>query len=177
MPAPSYAALYDFPDNVAAAAKAVLVADMVALIGTDTHAEDDAFIFGPRENLGKKKDCIDVTASPFTQASDQQVQATSNNEWFFAHYSGQIMIKVQTPRAVAVAAAMHGSRVGRILFLHQPIAARYTSTNLPYYEITDLRLASQPLATQDEELDVDQTELVFNVGLWIFPSAFPAVVP
>lgn len=177
MPAPSYQVLYDFPGNVAAAALAILDADEAALIGSDTHAESGAFIFGPRAAEDMPSDRITVTASGFEQASDQQIQATSNSEWFFSHYRGLIQIEVQTPRAVAVAAAEHGKRVGRILFLHQPKAARYTPTNLPYYEIMALRLASAPRAEPDAEEDVDRTLIEFSVDLMILPGAFPATVP
>ncbi len=177
MPASSYAELYDFPGNVAAAALAVLDADESALIGSDTHAVSGAFIFGPRAAEDMPPDRITVTASGFTQASDQQVQATSNNEWFFAHFNGTLQIEVQTPRAVAVASAAHAGRVGRILFLHQPRARRYTPTNLPYYEIMAIRLASAPRSEPDPDEDIDRTVIEFNVELFMLPGGFPATVP
>ncbi len=177
MPASSYAELYDFPGNLAAATKAVLVADVTALVGADDHANPDSFIFGPRENLEMPKDRITVSATAFTQASDQQVQASENAEWFFCHFRGQLMIRVQTPRGIEAAAAQHGQRVGRIMYLCQPRARRFDADNLPYYEILTLRLSSHPRAEQDEDEDVDYTELVFDVALWIKPDAFPETIP
>jgi hypothetical protein len=173
MPASSYAALYDFAGNLAAAAKAVLVADKTTLIGADTNADTDAFIFGPRENLSMPPDRITVSADAFTQASDQQIRATSNSEWFFAHFAGRLIFRVQTPRSVPLAAAEHASRVGRIVYLMQPRARKFTAENLPLYEIIALRLTGLPRAEYDEEEDVDFTELTFDAGLWILPGSFP----
>jgi hypothetical protein len=177
MPATTYEELYDFPGNIAAAAKAILVADIDALIGEDEIANPETFITGPRENVELPKSRIEVTATPFQQASDQQIQATSNSEWFFAHHSGQIVFTVVTPLAVATSTAMHGTRVGRVQFLMQPKAARFTSSNLPYYEIVALRLATFTRGEPDEEEDVYRSELVYNVETWMRPGSFPATVP
>lgn len=176
MPAPDYATLWNFPGNVAAAVKSILEADKTTLIGDDTHADADAFIFGPRENDAMPPDRIEITASDFTQATDQQVQAESNGEWFFCDFTGQITISIITPRAIPVAAAEHGNRVGRVAFLMQPRARAFTPDNLPYYEPTRVSLQTVPRAEQADDEDVDRTDIVVTFRLWILPSAFPAVV-
>ena len=176
MPASSFAELYDFAGNFAAAAKAVLVADKATLIGDDVLADTDAFIFGPRENLAMPPDRITVSATAFVQASDQQIKSTLNSEWFFAHFSGQLMVRVQTPRSEATAAAEHAARVGRIIFLMQPRARSFTTDNLPLYEILTLKLSGAPRAEYDDDEDVDFTELTFDVHLWILPGAFPETI-
>ena len=177
MPAPSYQALYDFPGNLASAAKSILTADITALLGSDTHANQNAFIFGPRENLEKPVDSIEITATDFHRASFQQVLASTNSEWFMADHAGALTFNVITPRSVAVAAAEHGTRVGRIMYLMQPRARKFTADNLPYYEICDISLANQPRAEADEDLDAHRTELTFNVRLWLKPDSFPVTIP
>lgn len=179
MPASSFAQLYDFPGQVSSAWGSILSADLTTLIGTDTHATNTAFLFGPRDNTGAMPvDRITYTASAFTQASDQQVAATSTtgNPFFFNHYSGQVRTSVFTPRSVNVAAAMHGPRVGRILALTQAPFARFTTNNLPYYEIASLTLANEPRAEPSDEEDADVTEIIHDIHLWIKPSAFPVNV-
>ena len=178
MPAPSFATLYDFPGQVSSAWGAILTADLTTLIGTDTHATNTSFLFGPRDNSTANPmpvDRITYSATAFTQASDQQVVATSTtgNPFFFAHYSGQLHTVVSTPRSVNVSAAMHGTRVGRILFLAQAPAQKFTTNNLPYYEIASLTLSNQPRAEPADTEDADVTEIIHDLHLWIKPDAFP----
>lgn len=178
MPAPSFATLYDFPGQVSAAWGSILTADLSTLIGTDTHAVNTSFLFGPRDNGAGEPmpvDRIGYTATGFTQASDRQVSATSTtgNPFFFCHYAGQIHTLVYTPRSVNVAAAMHGARVGRIMALAQTPFAQFTTNNLPYYEIASLTLANEPRAEPVEDEDADVTEIIHDIHLWIKPTAFP----
>lgn len=186
LPAPSWSVLYDFPGNVAAAWGAILTADKTTLIGSDTFADADAFLFGPRDNAGESKDCITYSAQAFTQASDQQVRSTLNGNWFFAHYAGTLTTTVVTPRgasgdaAVQSAADEHGKRVGRILALSTAAAQKFTggsSGNLPCYAVATLSAQAIPQAEPEDDIDCDRTVIVTSMDLWIEPAAFPAVVP
>ncbi len=176
MPASSFQDLYKFSENISAALKAVLVADVVTLIGSDTTADANAFIFGPLENEDGPSDRIDVSASTFTSASAQHVPATVDGVSHPCHYAGEFGFTVITPRGDPLATAEHGTRVGRILFLMSPRAARLTGDALPYYEIVSLTLASVPATVQDADGN-DRTEITYNAELWIKPGAFPAVAP
>lgn len=177
MSANTYQQLLDFNGNLASAWGSILSADLTALIGTDTHATNTAFLFGPRDNTGSMPvDRIEYTATNFRQASNQQVKAASNGSWFFAHYAGQLMTSVCTPRSVNVAAAMHGARVGRLVSLAQPAFQRFTSNNLPFYEIAYLGLAAAPHSVPQDDEDIDRTDLVFDVELWIKADAFPTTI-
>lgn len=185
LPAPSWSVLYDFPGNVAAAWGAILTADKTTLIGSDTLASSSAFLFGPRDNEAETKDCITYMAGAFTQASDQQVRSTLNGNFFFAHYSGTLTTVVVTPRgatgnsAVNSAAAEHGKRVGRILALLTPAAAKFTNGangNLPYYSVATLSAQAIPSAEPEDDIDCDRTVIVASLDLWIDPAAFPATV-
>ena len=182
MPAPSFSTLYDFPGQVSSAWGAILTADLTTLIGTDTHASNTSFLFGPRDNSTANPmpvDRITYSATAFTQASDQQVRATNTTgtPFFFAHYSGQLHTSVYTPRSVNVAAAMHGPRVGEIMYLATTAAQKFTTNNLPYYEIASLTLANEPRAQPADDEDADVTEIIFDVNLWIKPDAFPSALP
>ena len=178
MPAPTFQAIYDFPGNVASAWGSILSADLTTLIGTDTHATNTAFLFGPRDNSGSMPvDRIGYTASGFTQASNQQVVSTGNGAFWFSHYAGQIQTTIHTPRSIPVAAAMHGARVGRVLFLAQSAAQRFTSSNLPYYAVASLTLANAPRAQPAEDEDCDVTDILHEIHLWIKPDAFPSSIP
>lgn len=177
MPAPSYQVLLDIPGNVAAAAKAIAFADITALIGSDTHANANAFIFGPRENVVMPVDHIEVTASDFVTGSMQQVLSTTNDTWWPADYVGSITFAVVTPRSVAVAAAEHSKRVGRIGFLMSPAAQRFTANNLPYYTVCEIGVNGLPRAEVDDEQDADRTEITYNLRVWLKPDSFPVVVP
>ena len=176
MPANTYAELLNFPGNFADAWGAILAADLSTLIGTDTHATNTAFLFGPRDNLAMPPDRIEYSSTGWRRASDQQVQ-NSAGLWFDAHYAGQLYTSVVTPRAVNVANAMHETRVGRLIALAQSAAARFTTNNLPYYEIAYLGLARAGRAEPDQEEDVDRTDLVWDVDLWLKPTAIPAAAP
>ena len=186
MPASSWSALYDFPGNLATAWGAILAADKTTLIGSDTLADPTAFLVGPCANVEMPKDRIEYGAGAFTQASDQQVKSTQNGNWFFAHYAGTLTASVLTPRgatggnSVTSAAAEHGKRVGRLAYLLAPAAQKFTSSgssaNLPYYELALVTVQTIPSAAPEEDIDVDRTDLVANIELWIRPDAFPATL-
>lgn len=177
MPANTYAELLDFPGNFATAWGAILAADLSTLIGTDTHASNTAFLYGPRDNSGAMPpDRIEYSSTGWRRASNQQVQ-NSAGLWFDAHYAGQLYTSVLTPRSVNVATAMHDTRVGRLVALAQAAAARFTTNNLPHYEIAYLGLATATRSEPNQDEDVDRTDLVWDVELWIKPSAIPAAAP
>lgn len=186
LPAPSWSALYDFPGNVASAWGVILTTDKTTLIGSDTLASTDAFLFGPRANVAEKKDCITYSASTFTLASDQQVRSTLNSNFFFAHYAGTLHTSVITPRgstddsALNSAATEHGLRVGRILALLNSASAKFTSGasgNLPYYEVVLITAQAIPRAEPEDDIDCDRTDIIANMEIWIRPDAFPAALP
>lgn len=185
LPASNWSELLDFPGQIASAWGSILAAKKSTLIGTDTFADASAFLFSPRENAAEAKDCISYTAGGFAQASDQQVRATSTTgrPFFFAHYSGQLITSVKTPRgatgntALNSAAAMHGPRVALLLAYLQAPAQLFTSTNLPYYEVIMITSQAVPSAEQDQTLDLDHTDIIAHVEIWIRPDAFPAALP
>ena len=161
MPASTIDQIFRLEDNFVFAALAVFNAD--SLLGS--------IAYGLRPVEGLPKSRLEVEASGFAKASEQQIYAQGRH--WDSHFSGPVRVTVITLRADPTAAATHSLRVGRVRYLMTPKAASFTSANLPYAEV----LSIEQVATThgfDEPTDTDRTELEFQVHLGLLPTAFPA---
>jgi hypothetical protein len=157
--APSMEVLLAFGDNVAAAAVAVIQADGI----------QEAF--GPRAPVEMPKERIDVLSPGWARASPQMVQ-DPRGAWHYCHHRGQLILAIISQRGVPAERARHGGRVGRLRYLMSDYAQLLNAARLPYYGLLIVSPTGETFNDQ-EETDIDRTELSFDVELSILPSALP----
>ncbi len=88
--------------------------------------------------------------------------------YFYAHYAGEILVKVVTDRTVA--SPSHGAIVGRVDFLMSYQGQRLLTPAVSYYEVNRIAKLPPAISVEDDERE-DATELRYAIDFCILPIA------